>query len=112
MTDAPKLLPCPFCGCTDIGHTSEDDVAIACLDCFGRGPFIEGSREDAATWDRARTAWNTRSDISAAREAKLVAALLVYADSCDASDSAPCGYEGCMCCRTARAVLADLGVDK
>jgi len=56
-----QLLPCPFCGGADIGHKSEDEVAIVCLDCFGCGPSIEGSREDAATWDRARTAWNRRA---------------------------------------------------
>ena len=36
---------------------------------------------------------------------RLREALLVYADPCDATETKPCGYEGNMCCMTARAAL-------
>lgn len=36
---------------------------------------------------------------------RLVKALQVYADPCDANETTSCGYEGNMCCRTARAAL-------
>ena len=44
-------------------------------------------------------------DLLAAENEMLRAALLVYADGCDATETAPCGYEGNMCCMTARAAL-------
>lgn len=46
-------------------------------------------------------------DLSAAqaRIAELEAALRVYADGCDATPNVPCGYEGNMCCQTARRAL-------
>ena len=40
------------------------------------------------------------------RVAKLVEALKVYGDPCDATETTPCGYKGHMCCKTARAALA------
>lgn len=40
------------------------------------------------------------------RIAALEAALRFYASSCDASEPASCGYEGNLCCKTARAALA------
>ena len=40
-----------------------------------------------------------------ARIAELEAALRVYADDCDATPHAPCGYEGNLCCQTARRAL-------
>jgi hypothetical protein len=44
-----------------------------------------------------------------ARVQALVGALKVYADSCEATETTPCGYEGNMCCMTARAALAAFG---
>jgi hypothetical protein len=32
-------------------------------------------------------------------------ALQFYGSSCDATESSPCGYEGNLCCKTARAAL-------
>jgi hypothetical protein len=32
-------------------------------------------------------------------------ALKFYGSSCDATESSPCGYEGNLCCKTARAAL-------
>jgi hypothetical protein len=43
-----------------------------------------------------------------ADNARLRAALQVYADPCDEFGSSDCGFEGNMCCRTARAALAVL----
>ena len=37
---------------------------------------------------------------------KMREALSVYADGCDATETASCGYEGNMCCMTAREALA------
>ena len=36
---------------------------------------------------------------------RLAKALQVYADPCDATETTTCGYEGNMCCRTAREAL-------
>jgi hypothetical protein len=41
---------------------------------------------------------------------ELVAALRVYADPCNASEDTLCGYEGNLCCRTARDALAKLEI--
>jgi len=40
-----------------------------------------------------------------AENARLREALEFYADPCDAPETGSCGYEGNMCCRTARAAL-------
>ena len=40
-----------------------------------------------------------------AENARLREALQIYANSCDATETSPCGYEGNMCCHTARAAL-------
>lgn len=47
-----------------------------------------------------------------AKLAKVVDALDVYADPCDATESTPCGYEGNMCCRTARTTIEEITGDK
>jgi Lar family restriction alleviation protein len=54
------LLPCPFCGGTDlqtIGHTSCYEqtpiFAVNCEECGAEGPL---HRE----WDKAESHWNTR----------------------------------------------------
>ena len=44
-------------------------------------------------------------DALEAENQRLREALLVYADPCDATETKPCGYEGNMCCMTARAAL-------
>ena len=46
-----------------------------------------------------------RIEALTADNARLREALQVYANSCDATETSPCGYEGNMCCRTARAAL-------
>ncbi len=35
MTDQPQLLPCPFCGSSDVEFR---DVYVACLECSAWGP--------------------------------------------------------------------------
>lgn len=92
MTDAPKLLPCPFCGGTKLSvfppNCKEDDEydpkdnaqpVVRCYTCFAE---ILGK-----TWDHdmksAVTAWNTRADLipamleAARREALEEAAKLI-----------------------------------
>jgi len=57
MTDTVELLPCPFCGCSEL-HSfehSENDVSFGfqCMNCWMTGPqFI--------TKEEAVTAWNNR----------------------------------------------------
>jgi hypothetical protein len=46
-----------------------------------------------------------RAEKAEADNARLREALQVYANSCDATETSPCGYEGNMCCHTARAAL-------
>ena len=38
--------------------------------------------------------------------AELLEALKFYGSSCDATESTPCGYEGNLCCKRARAAIA------
>jgi hypothetical protein len=37
---------------------------------------------------------------------ELLEALKFYGSSCDATESTPCGYEGNLCCKRARAAIA------
>jgi hypothetical protein len=37
---------------------------------------------------------------------ELLGALKFYGSSCDATESTPCGYEGNLCCKRARAAIA------
>jgi hypothetical protein len=41
-----------------------------------------------------------------ALNAELLEALKFYGSSCDATESTPCGYEGNLCCKRARAAIA------
>lgn len=62
MTDAPDLLPCPFCGASDKSdvfverHADEISWEVSCnaTDCLAAGPLRKTRRE-------AVTAWNTRT---------------------------------------------------
>lgn len=76
MADAPELKPCPFCGSDHIAQECglDGQPYTSCVDC---GANVEGK---AGTW-------NTRADLSAAREAEAVAAgvragLLAAAEAC------------------------------
>ena len=68
MADAPKLLPCPFCGRDDMLLMTSipplDEVFMACNSCGSRGP-------EAYDDLKAAGAWNTRAapDVSALVEA-------------------------------------------
>ena len=42
---------------------------------------------------------------------RLRTALSVYADGCDATETTSCGYEGNMCCMTARKAMEDMGYE-
>ena len=49
------LLPCPFCGSTNVGEPiRRRPLQVACVDCGGEGP-------EALTHDDARDRWNTRA---------------------------------------------------
>ena len=53
----------------------------------------------AAAWD----AWLARAE----KAHRVREALEFYARSCDATETSPCGYEGNLCCKVARAALKD-----
>lgn len=58
---APELLPCPFCGNTDIKWGGDDKiVGCWCENCQMTGPNHYGRFE-----------WNTRSDLVAAKDARI-----------------------------------------
>lgn len=100
------LKPCPFCG----GKPYLANVAmvgcayVVCTDC--RMQSDDGGK------DRVVAAWNRRADLAQPdpmadpRVTALLDALQVYADGCDATETTPCGYDGNMCCMTARTALA------
>jgi Lar family restriction alleviation protein len=51
----PDLLPCPFCGSTNVGEPlRRRPLQVACIDCGAEGP-------EAHTVDEARTMWNTHA---------------------------------------------------
>lgn len=92
MSDAPELLPCPFCGGEsdiDHDHTVEENHAYGCRKC--------GIWFDTFNSDKATAAWNTRAAPTTAqimadpRVKKLVEALepfAVFAQS-DSFDKLP-----------------------
>ena len=49
--------------------------------------------------------WAARAFAAEALNAELLEALSMYADTCNATETKPCGYEGNMCCMTARAAI-------
>lgn len=63
------LLPCPFCGGTDLGHDwTRTATYIACESCQMLGPEApivmpaDPHQDDRAEWDRlAAEVWNRRS---------------------------------------------------
>jgi hypothetical protein len=54
------------------------------------------------TLERRRTALHTAIDALQSERDSLLEALRFYASSCDATETTPCGYEGNLCCKTAR----------
>lgn len=63
MSDNPiPLLPCPWCGSTNLGMEfagSHDYAAVECLDCDSQGPaFTTDRNHDTAIELEAVAAWN------------------------------------------------------
>ena len=58
MTDNPKLLPCPFCGCADIGcepinpRDPQSLFVAGCQECNARTAPGYGHRGAADNWNR------------------------------------------------------------
>jgi hypothetical protein len=76
---------------------------------YGRNQDVDEGHEEAfRAVERHLKEWQARAALAQPdpRVAALVEALKVYADSCEATETTPCGYEGNMCCMTARAALA------
>lgn len=63
----PDLLPCPFCGDTDIVFSGS--AMGSYFHC--RGCMAEGSVVDADDWDKAKQAWNRRAAPAAPSVAEL-----------------------------------------
>lgn len=51
-----ELLPCPFCGSTNVAMTLSAAYWVRCLECEAEGPPHEDAEAEAAA------AWNLRSD--------------------------------------------------
>ena len=71
---APELLPCPFCGGTRVHYYPLHRLATRrehpFVGCHGCSASIKGVSGDySPTAESAVVAWNTRTDLSAAREA-------------------------------------------
>lgn len=61
-----RLLPCPFCGSTDVAHGlfSDNEMFVRCLKCDTCGPFVsvpEHTMEMPKYIQSAQNAWNTRA---------------------------------------------------
>jgi hypothetical protein len=58
MTD---LLPCPFCGSTNLRFTFAGSQGYICCDnCGTQGPCDEQAADPICDYDAAYTAWNRR----------------------------------------------------
>jgi Lar family restriction alleviation protein len=50
-----KILPCPFCGCSDTEEVMNDGArSLECLHCHATGPYVDPVLEDVIE------AWNSR----------------------------------------------------
>lgn len=90
MTDAPDLLPCPFCGLSNATAQTDSETfhdqhlgMVRCLDCDATGPLPENSHD---TPEEAISAavlkWNTRaSPMTTAEAAKLLLGCSKFADA-------------------------------
>lgn len=67
MTEAPELLPCPFCDCANVtDRWVRDGRQMFCQGCGASvAPSYHGPNND--TIERAKTAWNRRARIPAAK---------------------------------------------
>jgi len=91
MSDAPKNAPRTWNDALD-----KDDLTTAYLFGYHKRDYKVQEQAD-------------RIQALEAENARLREALMVYAESCDATDKISCGYEGNMCCMTARVALAKTG---
>lgn len=80
MSDAPELLPCPFCGSSKI--RPRDDLRdgrrsyyYLCVDCMATSPTCEKK-------ELAFAAWNTRADPPIRRDDPKIAALVEALELC------------------------------
>lgn len=103
---APKLEPCPFCRGEAMTFGKGMYFCVKCPKCRATVGWVLGPGE---TPEDVITAWNTRADLIDMDLLRRVdAALAVYADGCDATETTHCGYEGNQCCKTAKDILTDL----
>jgi Lar family restriction alleviation protein len=65
MSEAPELLPCPFCGGEASATNYIVEGAVRCSDCRAYVSRTHG--HDEAGYEEAIAAWNTRADLIAAR---------------------------------------------
>ena len=56
----PTLLPCPFCGSSDVSYHAETLYSfVVCGKCEAEGPAI--SCDETGAMEQAASAWNQRS---------------------------------------------------
>lgn len=58
LSEAERLLPCPFCGGSNLHLNGQFDHWVKCTDCGTEGPYYKNA-------DKAKAAWNLRSPVSA-----------------------------------------------
>ena len=64
MSEAPELLPCPFCGGEASATNYIVEGAVRCSDCRAYVSRTHGQYDEAG-YEEAIAAWNTRADLSA-----------------------------------------------
>jgi hypothetical protein len=88
-----------------IGKNGFPFAAAVVHSAFGQDSKVDAiARLIGVAPDLATEVLTLRAEMERLREA-----LRVYADPCDATETTPCGYDGNMCCKTARAALRTKG---
>jgi len=84
------------------GYDPKDGLGSVDARRIARLPDIEAAYLTLA----AENATLRASEAAALERVKVLEeALMIYADSCDETETKSCGYDGNMCCRSARAAL-------
>ena len=89
---------------------AERDEALECNEQFFVDNQIlrdrvEEIRKEWEGWQSAAVKLMEKVTALTVERDRFRVALQLYAEPCDATETSPCGYEGNMCCRTARAAL-------
>ena len=90
---------------TQLAEREKELARVRCPIGLDSNPMIcsAGSCQ-TCLFDRAKW-FSDELDAANRRIATLTEALEIYADCCDATETTSCGYDGNLCCKTARAAL-------